>query len=90
MIFRPLLIGFVDRVCFHKATLRKKIDFKTDSFFRLFTDIHLGTYWRLPDSFKSLFFYKMNWRILPLPFGAGGGGGGGKEIFKGKKIKLKK
>jgi hypothetical protein len=41
------------RVCIHKATLHKKIDFKTDSFLRLFTDIHLGTYWRLPVSFDT-------------------------------------
>jgi hypothetical protein len=63
------------RVCIHKATLHKKIDFITDSFLRLFTDIHIGTYWRLPYSFTSRFFYTTYWRILPLPFGAGGGGG---------------
>ncbi len=44
-------------VCIHKATLHKKINFKTDSFLRLFTDIHLGTYWRLPVSFTSRLFY---------------------------------
>jgi hypothetical protein len=75
------------RVCIHKATLHKKIDFKTDSFLRLFTDIHLGTYWRLPVSFTSRFFYNTYntyWRILLLPFGAGGGD---KEILKGTKLK---
>ncbi len=41
------------RVCIHKATFRKKINFKTDSFLRLFTGIILGTYWCLHDSFKS-------------------------------------
>ncbi len=40
------------RACIHKATLRKKIDFETDSFVRLFTDIFLSTFWRLPTLFK--------------------------------------
>jgi hypothetical protein len=64
--------------------LSKKIDFKTDSFLRLFTDIHLDTYWRLPDSIKSQLFYNTYWRILPLPFGAGRGGGGEGDIERNK------
>jgi hypothetical protein len=79
-------IGSVeDRVCIHKDTLHKQIDFKADSFLRLFIDIHLGTFWRLPDSSTSQFFYNTYWRILPLPFGAWGGGGGDIEILKGTK-----
>jgi hypothetical protein len=45
------------RVCIHKATLHKKIDFKFDYFLRLFTDIYLGTQWCLHDSFKIQLFY---------------------------------
>ncbi len=78
-------------VCIHTATFHKKIkkiDFKTDSFLRLFTDIHLGTCWRLPDSFKSLFFYNMYWSILPLPFGAGVRGNENKFEMTNMQLKL--
>jgi hypothetical protein len=75
-------INYETRVCIHKATLHKKIDFEADSFLRLFTDIYSGTFWRLPDSFTSRFFYNTYWRIIPLPFGAWGGGRG-KEILTG-------
>ncbi len=49
------------RVCIHKATLHKKIDFKFDYFLRLFTDIYLGTQGCLHDSFKIRLFYNALW-----------------------------
>ncbi len=58
---------------FIKSLYAKKVDFKIDSFLSLFTDIHLGTYWRLLYSFKSRFSYiQYILEDLPLPFGAWG------------------
>ncbi len=54
------------RDCIHKATLRKKIDFKFEYFFRLITDILLGTQWRLHDSFKIHLFHYAYCRLPPI------------------------
>jgi hypothetical protein len=65
--------------------LRINIDFKTD-FFRPFTDIHLGTYRRLPDFFTVKVglstihiggFYPSHLEL----------GGRGWDILKGTKLK---
>ena len=77
------------RVCIHKATLRTKIDFETNSFARLFTAILLGTFWRLPTLFKVGFSiihtggYFTSHMILEM----GWGEGGSKERLKVTKLK---
>jgi hypothetical protein len=50
----------------------QKLDFNTDFFVRLFTDIFLDTFWHLPDSFKGLFFLQYILEDFALPYGAGG------------------
>ncbi len=42
----------------HEANLRKKTDFKTDSFSRLFTDVLFGVFSRLPDFYRNRSFYR--------------------------------
>ncbi len=46
-----LMLGFaeVSCICIHKACLRQNTDFKTDSVSRLFTDVLVVVFGRLPD-----------------------------------------
>ena len=63
----PLPPDIESRVYIHKAILRKNINFKTDSFLRLFTDIILGSYWRPHDSFKNwlLYLFRTDLKCVP-------------------------
>ncbi len=80
---RSSTVAMFTRTSIHKANLRKKTDFKTDSFSRLFTDVLFGVFSRLPDFYENRSFYNNTERHW-------GGGGSVENVNYEPRIKKMK